>query len=201
MPASPAAAVAAQPEVLVAAIFKDRAAVLSAQPAEFVCADCNVSQFSLERELPLGWDACQSEGGVAVRCPDCLEAIERRYRPSSDPRPRPVHEAVPEETPFPLVVDERGWATIPDPLNDTACSWRNYRGCRIMHWPMPEFDGVAIQFIGATAPVEGEVVPDSVLMTLSLSGIDEMIRHLQAVKDDLTERVADRLISRGGANV
>jgi hypothetical protein len=105
-----------------------------------------------------------------------------------------MHEARPEETPYPLVVDERGWATIPDPENDTAYSWRNYRGCRVLHWPMPEFDGVALQFVGGTKLLEDETIADSVLMTLSLSGLDEMITHLQDIKEDLTDRVAARLV-------
>lgn len=190
-----AAAVESQPEILIAAIFKDRAAVLSAQPAQFVCSDCGAIQLSLERELPLGWDLC----GVEVHCPDCLEAIERRYRPSSDPRPRLAHEAQPANVPYPLVVDERGWATVPDPFSESSYSYRNYRGCRIMHWTMPELDGVAIQFAGGTKPIEGEVIPDSVLMTLSLSGLDEMIRHLEAIKEELTEGIGARILARKDA--
>lgn len=63
-----------------AIIMKDRSAALSAEPVQFICADCEAVAMSLDRHLPQGWDRCQHRGRTVVRCNDCLEAIEREFR-------------------------------------------------------------------------------------------------------------------------
>jgi hypothetical protein len=61
-------------------LIQDRSAILSATPGEFVCADCETVEMSLDRQLPEGWDKFEHGGRTVVRCPDCNEAIEREHQ-------------------------------------------------------------------------------------------------------------------------
>lgn len=51
------------------------------QPAIYQCADCEVEHNGSRTSLPKGWDRVRDpqSGRVSVRCPDCLERIERDY--------------------------------------------------------------------------------------------------------------------------
>lgn len=51
------------------------------QPATYVCADCEIQHNGDVSSLPQGWDRVKDPHThrVTVRCPDCLERIERDY--------------------------------------------------------------------------------------------------------------------------
>lgn len=53
----------------------------SFQPAIYSCADCEIEHNGDVNSLPPGWDRVKDpqSGRVTVRCPDCLERIERDY--------------------------------------------------------------------------------------------------------------------------
>lgn len=172
-----------------AAIFKDRTHVLHAAPAIFQCVDCQSERNSLDGSLPIGWDKLTVEGVTVVRCNDCLESIEQTHIPQHAAPAAPEIERA--ETPYPLVIDDRGWATVPDPETGTSYSWRNYRGLRVLHWTSPELGTASIQIIGGAGPTDGETVADAVLTTLTLAGVVELRKHLQAIEAELLEGKVD----------
>ena len=49
--------------------------------ATYICADCSVEHNGTAQRLPLGWDKVTDpvSHSTTVRCPDCLEAIERDW--------------------------------------------------------------------------------------------------------------------------
>lgn len=51
------------------------------QPAIYRCADCEIEHNGDVNSLPQGWDRVEDPytGFVSVRCPDCLERVERDF--------------------------------------------------------------------------------------------------------------------------
>lgn len=51
------------------------------QPAIYICEECAIEHNGDARALPAGWDRVTDPHShqTSVRCPDCLEAIERDW--------------------------------------------------------------------------------------------------------------------------
>lgn len=51
------------------------------QPATYQCADCEIEHNGDRRKMPAGWDRVRDPHSrqVSLRCPDCLERIEREW--------------------------------------------------------------------------------------------------------------------------
>jgi hypothetical protein len=163
-----------------AIVYEDRSAALAAEPVEFICADCERVERSLDRKLPQGWDRVEAGGHTVVRCPDCNEAIEREDR-----RARLGCSAVAVDQPLPLVLDSLGWTVIRDEARGRNFAWYLYNGCRIGHWLVPETGSVALQISGGATEGEANAIDDAVLFSLCRTGLREFIEHLEALERQL----------------